>query len=115
MEVNARLWGSLQLAIDAGLDFPVALAEFGLGRPITVGGAFHGGVRTVWEFGELDHAIALFSKSREELHLPASSEIGFQAALRAILDHRWSDRLEILRWNDPFPFMIEIVRWISRR
>src|SRR5262249_13953596 len=31
IELNARLWGSLQLAIDAGIDFPRLLVEASLG------------------------------------------------------------------------------------
>ncbi|MBI4500742.1 MAG: ATP-grasp domain-containing protein [Gemmatimonadetes bacterium] len=33
MEMNGRLWGSLQLAIDAGIDFPALLADCVLGTP----------------------------------------------------------------------------------
>ncbi len=33
MEINGRFWGSLQLAIDAGVDFPRLLVECAEGRP----------------------------------------------------------------------------------
>ena len=33
MEVNGRFWGSLQLAVDAGVDFPVLLVRRALGLP----------------------------------------------------------------------------------
>ena len=36
MEVNGRFWGSLQLATDAGVDFPRLLLEFAE-RPSTCG------------------------------------------------------------------------------
>jgi len=32
MEINGRFWGSVQLAIDAGVDFPRLLVECALGR-----------------------------------------------------------------------------------
>jgi protein-tyrosine-phosphatase len=34
MEINPRLWGSLALAIDCGVDFPWGLALLALGRPL---------------------------------------------------------------------------------
>ena len=34
MEVNGRFWGSLQLAIDAGIDFPTLLVKRALGDPV---------------------------------------------------------------------------------
>ena len=34
MEVNGRFWGSLQLAIDAGVDFPAMLVQLALGEEI---------------------------------------------------------------------------------
>jgi len=34
MEVNGRFWGSLQLAIDAGVNFPALLVDLALGRPV---------------------------------------------------------------------------------
>ena len=55
MEVNGRFWGSLQLAIDAGVDFPSLLARVALGEkpaPVT---RYRLGVRTRWTLGDLDH------------------------------------------------------------
>jgi predicted ATP-grasp superfamily ATP-dependent carboligase len=115
MEINARLWGSLQLAIDAGVDFPVALVQMALGQPIAQRGAVAMGTRTVWELGELDHALALLRRSREQLHGPPELAVGGMAALRALTDHRWSDRAEIFRWSDPMPFVAELSRWIRGR
>lgn len=34
MEINPRLWGSLALALDAGVDFPLALARIACGQPL---------------------------------------------------------------------------------
>jgi predicted ATP-grasp superfamily ATP-dependent carboligase len=33
LEVNGRFWGSLQLAIDAGVDFPALLVDAATGKP----------------------------------------------------------------------------------
>jgi predicted ATP-grasp superfamily ATP-dependent carboligase len=115
MEINARLWGSLQLAIDAGVDFPSALVEMTLGLPITPPRGTGVGVRSFWELGELDHALALWRRTREQLHAPVTLAVGAVAALHALADHRWSDRPEVFRWSDPMPFVVELSRWIRGR
>jgi biotin carboxylase len=114
MEINARFWGSLQLAIDAGIDFPAVLAELTLHGTVGASPSPKIGVRTAWELGELDHALALIRHSREKLHAPDSMAIGWKAAIRALLDRRLSDHAEVFRWSDPLPFMAEAMRWIRR-
>jgi predicted ATP-grasp superfamily ATP-dependent carboligase len=115
MEINARLWGSLQLAIDAGVDFPSALVALALGRPLPPPPAPRIGVRSVWELGELDHALALLRRSPAELHLPPGARTGWRPALGALADHRWSDRPEVFHWSDPLPFVHDVLRWIRGR
>jgi predicted ATP-grasp superfamily ATP-dependent carboligase len=45
IEMNGRFWGSLHLALFAGIDFPVLLVDAMLGRPVTPARAFPLGVR----------------------------------------------------------------------
>jgi predicted ATP-grasp superfamily ATP-dependent carboligase len=54
MEINTRFWGSLQLAVDAGVDFPSMLVDLALGRPVQTP-RLEEGVRLRWLLGELDH------------------------------------------------------------
>jgi len=107
IEINPRFWGSLQLAIDAGVDFPALLVECALGRvpvPVT---HYRTGVRSRWGWGEIDY-IYLRAKLRE------NGESAAGAALRAAWDvARWKpgrDRGEILRLRDPRPFVVETLR-----
>lgn len=115
MEINARLWGSVQLAIDAGVDFPSALVQTTLGLPLDLPQMPQVGVRSVWELGELDHAWALARKSAAALHLPPGTPAGWGAALRALLDRAPGDVPEVFRWNDPRPFLAELSRWLRGR
>lgn len=46
LEVNARLWGSLPLPVSIGVDFPRALCESLLGRPVSLPGRYLAGVRS---------------------------------------------------------------------
>jgi len=48
MEVNARFWGSLQLAIDAGVDFPWLLYQLATGRDVESDDDYVTGVKSRW-------------------------------------------------------------------
>jgi predicted ATP-grasp superfamily ATP-dependent carboligase len=71
MEINGRLWGSLQLAIDAGVDFPtmlVAAATGGEPRPVTY---YRSDVRSRWWWGDVDHLLLRLQKPfRKYLDFP---------------------------------------------
>ncbi|HEY6808276.1 MAG TPA: ATP-grasp domain-containing protein, partial [Gemmatimonadales bacterium] len=55
MEVNGRFWGSLQLAIDAGIDFPALLARCAAGETVPEQSAYRTGIRSRWFWGDVDH------------------------------------------------------------
>ncbi len=67
MEINARFWGSLQLAIDAGVDFPAVLLEtLRCERPASASlPSYRVGVKSRWLWGDLDSLLL-------ELRHPAS-------------------------------------------
>jgi len=114
MEVNGRFWGSLQLAIDAGVDFPRLLAECALGEPTSVdSSAYTIGLRSRWWWGQVDHLVGRVGP-RAGVTLPP----GTRSARRALMDllvgpFRRDDHEAILRWNDPRPFFTETVRWLG--
>lgn len=107
MEINGRFWGSLQLAIDAGVDFPAMLVAGVLGEPEQPLPAWRAGVRLRWEWGDVDHLLIRLRRSREALQLPPSTPTRL-GALAAFLCHSpGRDRLEVFRWSDPMPFVVE--------
>jgi predicted ATP-grasp superfamily ATP-dependent carboligase len=107
MEINGRFWGSLQLAIDAGVDFPSRLVRAVLGENVGDPPAWTPGVRLRWEWGEVDHLLIRLRRSREALNLPAEAP-GKLGAVAAFLAHRpGRDRCEVLRLGDPLPFVVE--------
>lgn len=114
MEVNGRFWGSLQLAIDAGVDFPALLLAAAWGeRPAPVH-SFATGVRCRWWWGDVDHLVARLRRSAAELALPPGAPSRWQA-VRDFLRSAPGDRNEVLRREDPRPFFRESVNWIKRR
>jgi predicted ATP-grasp superfamily ATP-dependent carboligase len=114
MEVNGRFWGSLQLAIDAGVDFPALLLGAARGRPEPVS-AYRLGVRLRWWWGDVDHLALRLIQSRTRLSLPPGAPSRAQA-LREFLaagpPHRASD---VFRADDPRPFGVETLHWLSER
>lgn len=112
MELNGRLWGSLQLAIDAGVDFPALLVECASGDARTPRPApsYRAGVRSRWFWGDLDHLYARMARTPAQLHLEAP----YPSRLRAVVDFLRvpfsRDRGEVGRWNDPMPALLEGAR-----
>jgi predicted ATP-grasp superfamily ATP-dependent carboligase len=114
MEVNGRFWGSLQLAVDAGVDFPalvVDLANGSLPQPVST---YEVGLslRSLW--GDIDNTLVRLRHSPATLDLPPGSG-GRLAALARFL--RWSPRenFEILRLSDPAPFFVASLRYLRVR
>jgi predicted ATP-grasp superfamily ATP-dependent carboligase len=108
MEVNGRLWGSLQLAIDAGVDFPSLLVRCASGERVPIVTGYRAGVRSRWFWGDVDH---LYLRLRNGDG--ASSDEGRLAAIRDFLRFHPGDREEIWRWRDPAPFLLESLRWLG--
>ena len=113
MEVNARFWGSLQLAIDAGVDFPTLLVRCALGQHPPAQGSYRVGVRSRWFWGDVDHLYLRLTRSAAALQL----ENGRWSRLAALIDfvrfRPGRDRSEIWRWRDPAPFLLETLQRIG--
>ena len=56
LEVNTRFWGGLDLAIQAGVDFPHLTCELAVGRDFRVAGDYRVGLRYAWPFYGLAYA-----------------------------------------------------------
>jgi predicted ATP-grasp superfamily ATP-dependent carboligase len=111
MEVNGRFWGSLQLAIDAGVNFPALLLAAASGARIIPVMNYRVGVRSRWWWGDVDHLIARLRHSRETLALPPDAPGRWRAVRDFLTRHTDVDREEILRREDPRPFFRETVQW----
>ena len=117
MEINGRLWGSLQLAIDAGVNFPVQLVEAATTEPPVArsAAAYRVGVRSRWFWGDVDQLISRLRRTRRALALPPDAP----GRLRALLEflaaslRPWEE--EVFRWSDPRPFLRESRLWLTGR
>lgn len=101
MEVNTRFWGSLQLAIDAGVDFPWLLYQVTLNEAPPPIDSYREGKRLRWLLGDLDW-----------LYLTLKDEgFSFSRKCRAVLSFLvWapiSCKHEVNRLSDMGPFWHE--------
>lgn len=80
MEINPRFWGSLELAIRSGVDFPVLYARRALGGPSALPVVYRDGIRCRWMVpGEVLRYLSTPAAQREGLFkflggLPGLSE-----------------------------------------
>ncbi len=120
MEINPRLWGSLQLAIDAGRDFPYLLAQYCQslvdGRQLAFAEhcanlpPYKVGTRLRWTMGTLDHAYIRFKQNPLKFCYEACCRNALQ-----LLSAPTLTRQEILRWEDPKPALCELWNWLRRK
>ncbi len=106
MEVNTRFWGSLQLAINAGVDFPWLLYQLACGQtPVTVN-EYKIGVRSRWLLGDLD-SLYLLLRDRKY-----SIKDKLAAFRHFITPSPFKTYHEVNRWNDMRPFWYELKQYI---
>ena len=114
MEINGRFWGSLQLAIDAGLNFPYLFYQVMNGMPVAVpNNAYRIGTKSRWLLGDLDHLLLRLTKSNTELHLDAQA-VSRGRCLAEFFKLLQPDlHYEVESLTDPAPALMEYRNWFS--
>lgn len=110
MEVNGRVWGSLPLAVLAGVDFPGRLADVLLDRrgsaePVATG--YRRGVRARNLRLEVAWIGAVLTGRHRHEGLPWPGRGAALGALGSLLDPRISD--DLMTWSDPGPGLAQVV------
>ena len=116
MEINGRFWGSLQLAIDAGINFPLLLLKLAMGKPEAVPSAgYRVGVRSRWLLGDLDHLLMRLFKDNEGLPLPPGIPSKWRTVLSFLNFIDKNTFCEVERLDDPGPSVYEVLRYAKLR
>src|SRR4051794_7890866 len=115
IEINGRFWGSLQLAVDAGVDFPYLTCQLAGGvRPEPVG-AYTVGVRSRWLLGDLDHLLLRLFRNRAALGLPDDAPSKWQAVLDFITSAGPDVHCDVASAADWRPFAYELRQYARGR
>lgn len=93
MEINPRIWGSIALAIAAGVNFPAIALDAAMGLKVATQKWQEGMIRR-WFLGEMLHFL------KKHRYLTAAKE-----AIRMLLNGKDCD---ILAWHDPAPIVATI-------
>ena len=113
MEINPRFWGSLQLAVSAGVDFPYLLYLFANGQSIPKQTTYKVGLKCRWELGDLDHLLMRLTKKKASLSLPTDAPSRGRVIFEFCRD--WFDasiQKEIFHKEDAKPFLFEMKEYI---
>jgi predicted ATP-grasp superfamily ATP-dependent carboligase len=112
MEVNGRFWGSLQLALNAGVDFPYLSYQLALGQPLEIPHTYKVGVRSRWLLGDLDHLLSrLFHRNRDR-HLPECAPSRGRMLLDFLKLAGPGLHYDVVSSDDPRPFVYEVHQYL---
>ena len=107
IEVNPRFWGSLQLAVDSGVDFPLLLHKATMGEDLAPASSYRVGQKLRWLLGDFDR-LYLVLKGKEY-----SVSQKFAELMRFLVPYLPSMRYEVNRRSDMKPFWAELKLYIK--
>lgn len=113
MEINGRFWGSLQLAIDAGVDFPELLIQTLADDSMQLVDSYRIGVRSRWLMGDVDALLMRLFKRDDELQLPPGHAGKLLSILRFLKPCENNTYNEIIRFSDLRPAWQELRHWFA--
>lgn len=106
MEVNGRFWGSLPLAVAAGMDFPLYAWQLSQGITPTVPSSYRYGLRVRWTAGSLKRFAHAFADDGERIPL-------LSATRQLVTDFRFGTRSAMWASDDPAPAIQESIHVIA--
>jgi predicted ATP-grasp superfamily ATP-dependent carboligase len=107
MEVNGRFWGSLHLAVLAGIDFPYLSYQLALGLPLEIPRGYQVGVKSRWLLGDLDHLFLRLFHSNGDQHLPDGTPSRVRALVDFLRPNGSGLHYDVINRDDPRPFVHE--------
>ena len=99
IEVNARFWGSLQLAVDCKADFPWYVYQLAMNSSPSVHDGYAVGNQLRWWLGDLGN---LYTRLRSRHWTPTVPHKA-RALAQFFIPWRPHMRYEFFRWSDPAP------------
>jgi predicted ATP-grasp superfamily ATP-dependent carboligase len=103
MEINGRFWGSLQLAIDAGINFPLLLYRLANEENVPAQFDYTVGVKSRWLLGDLDQLMIRLTHSAEANGFSPSDTSLLRAYLDFMKFYGRDLHYEVFRFEDRGP------------
>jgi predicted ATP-grasp superfamily ATP-dependent carboligase len=115
IEINGRFWGSLQLAVSAGIDFPSLYLDYCFGKkpaaPLKVYRTEH---RLKWPFGLLDHLIIRLKKKDQMRGLGLDIPTRWKLCKMLLQGGAGGTSYDVLDFDDLGPFGVEVKNYGKR-
>jgi predicted ATP-grasp superfamily ATP-dependent carboligase len=108
MEINGRFWGSLELAISAGVDFPYLLVQLLTGQKVEKIKQYKTECMCRWLRGDIRYALMLVQSTKYTLRYKLKAIAG----LLKVFDRKmYYDNLKL---HDPLPGLKENIRYLKQ-
>lgn len=107
MEINTRFWGSLQLAIDAGVNFPWMLYQISCGSSVDPVTSYSTKNKLRWLLGDFD-SLYIYLKSNKYSFSQKAKRV-----LHFFTPTSHNTKYEVNRWSDLGPFKWEIKHYLN--
>ncbi|MCF8026439.1 MAG: ATP-grasp domain-containing protein [Desulfobacteraceae bacterium] len=115
MEINGRFWGSLQLAIVCGVDFPALYLDLVQGeKPVDVVKEYPAGHKLKWFFGTLDHLLIRLKNHHHALNLPPGTPPVWRAVRDFLKIREKNTFFDVIDRKDMGPFLCETADYFKR-
>ncbi len=110
MEVNARLSGTVELGVRAGVNFPLMLWQWASNRPVAKADGYRSGVRLRWLAGDVNWLLENLRRPGRPNSSPACP------AIRAFAgEFLRRDAYDYFDWRDLRPAWAELRRLLGRK
>lgn len=109
MEINGRFWGSMQLAVDAGVNFPALALQTVTGQPFEATTAYRIGVRERWFWGDVDALLVSLWPGSNSWRLAGRSKLRALRDFCAFVGQRL--HYDNPKADDWWPFVTETRTW----
>jgi predicted ATP-grasp superfamily ATP-dependent carboligase len=105
MEINARFWGSMNVAIDSGVDFPYLLYLLAKGEQIRPVFNYRIGVKFRWLNGDVQNLQSTLKGEPKLVTMKPSNKL--KAVLRFLKFYEKNIHYDGFSWFDPLPFFLD--------
>ncbi|MDR3764895.1 MAG: ATP-grasp domain-containing protein [Acidobacteriota bacterium] len=113
MEVNGRYWGSLQLALDAGVDFPALHLALASGAKVESKIHSREGVKCRWLLGDLDALVSRWRATPRQKQLMVRPASRMRSLLEFLQFVAPGLHYDVMSWRDPAPAWFELRGYLS--